>query len=189
MNHWHLSAHQTGPWRHWLTDSGSLTQRLQSHCAAFSVRKVRQLHGVPYEDERNILRLPPHRLALLREVLLQCAGKPQVFAHTVVPLTGLNGPWRAISGMGNRPLGAALFADPEIERRPLEYRRLDQRHPLYRAAQGYLADPPRHLWARRSLFAKAGIPILVTEVFLPDVLALASERAHATPHPSIALPQ
>lgn len=174
MTHWQTSAFQTDAWRHWLTDSGSLTQRLQGHCPAFNVQKIRQRCGVPYEDERNILHLSSNRLVLLREVLLKCADQPLIFAHTVVPLAGLNGPWRAIAGLGNRPLGAALFSDPGIERHPLEFRRLDQRHPLYRAAQDYLATPPRHLWARRSLFAKSGIPILVTEVFLPGVLDLST---------------
>ncbi|NTV95605.1 MAG: chorismate lyase, partial [Thiobacillus sp.] len=52
----------------------------------------------------------------------------------------------------------------------LAFRRLDQRHPLYRASLPYLASPTRALWARRSQFALAGRRLMVTEVFLPTVL-------------------
>lgn len=169
---WLTSAWQAGAWRHWLTDRGSLTRRLQEACPDFRVDRLKQTLGRPNLDECKTLGLFPGRLAMVREVLLLNAETPLVFAHSVIPLAGLSGPWAGLAGLGNRPLGAALFTNPRIQRQALEYQHLDRRHSLYCNAVRHLAKPPRTLWARRSLFSLANQPILVTEVFLPATLQL-----------------
>ena len=169
---WRQSALAAGKWRGWLTDHGSLTRRLQGRCPAFHVRRLAQRHQRPFRDEYATLGMRYGRQALVREVLLMDGDTPLVFAHSVIPLHGLEGPWAGLAGLGNRPLGAALFADPRIERLPLEYRCLDVHHPLYRAASRHLDHSPRTLWARRSRFMLAGHALMVTEVFLPAILRL-----------------
>lgn len=169
---WLASAWPAGAWRHWLTDRGSLTLRLQNRCSRFGVQRLMQSIARPNRDECAPLGLAPGRNALIREVLLKEADMPLVFAHSVIPLAGLAGPWAGLAGLGNRPLGAALFSDPRIGRHALEFKRLDQRHALYRAAAGHIPAAPRAMWARRSLFSLHRCPILVTEVFLPATLAL-----------------
>lgn len=96
-----------------------------------------------------------------------------VFAHSVLPLHGLRGPWHALSALGNKPLGATLFANPMVKRTPLAFKKLGARDELYVRACRLLTCKPPHLWARRSIFSLKGCPILVTEVFLPDILDLA----------------
>lgn len=173
IHRWRQATLGMGPWRHWLTDHGSLTRRLQAHCRAFRVQRLRQSVGQPYLDEIAPLGQARQQQALIREVLLLCGDTPLVFAHTVVPLGGLRGPWQNLGGLGNHSLGATLFANPRIERFPLEYSRLNRRHALFRKAAAYLQTPAQTLWARRSLFAIEHDPIQVTEVFLPSVLQLA----------------
>jgi chorismate--pyruvate lyase len=173
---WTRAALGMGAWRPWLTGHGSLTERLQARCAEFRVRRLRQCVARPHPDESRQLGLRRGRLAVIREVLLLCGDTPLIFAHTVIPLAGLRGPWQSLAGLGNRPLGAALFADPRIARFPLEYRRLDARHPLLRSAARHLGGDLGGLWARRSRFARQGRAILVTEVFLPAVLRLPSRN-------------
>ncbi len=173
-NQWLTSAWQAAAWRHWLTDRGSLTLRLQRACPAFRVIKLKQTLGQPNRDECDTLNLRPDRLAMIREVLLLNAATPLIFAHSVIPLRGLVGPWASLAGLGNRPLGTALFTNPRIQRLALEYRHLDRRHLLYRNAVQHLEHSPRRLWARRSLFALQNQPILVSEVFLPATLKLTS---------------
>lgn len=73
---------------------------------------------------------------------------------------------------GNRPLGAALFADPRIRRYPLRSRKIGRHHDLHRRLRKCAPTAPEPLWARRSLFRLHNAPILVTEVFLPEILAL-----------------
>jgi chorismate--pyruvate lyase len=172
MDRWLTALPGMTPYRAWLTNNGSLTLALKRRCANLRVTRLRQGLGLPNLDERPCLGLAAGRLALIREVLLSCEGRPLVFAHSVIPRAGLNGPWRGLSTLGNKPLGEALFADPQVERRALRFRRLDGRHPLYHAAVRHLAERPGWLWARRSVFLRTGHPILVTEVFLPEVLRL-----------------
>lgn len=168
---WNRAALGMARWRTWLTDHGSLTQRLRERFPDFNVHRLRQAVGQPFFDEAAAVGLGARQPALIREVLLRSGQTPLVFAHTVIPLSGLRGPWRALAGLGNRSLGSALFANPRIERFPLEYRKLNRHHPLYRAAAPYLAAPATTLWGRRSQFALAGHVLMVTEVFLPPVSA------------------
>lgn len=179
MNPWRATLMGHPPYRPWLTDDGSLTQALKRHCPGLRVVRLRQGPGMPYRDEHRPLKLQLRRLSLIRDVLLTCAGRPLVYAHSVIPLAGLAGPWRNLSRLGNRPLGEALFADPQVVRGPLQFSQLDSRHPLYRAAIEHVADKPHALWARRSVFARDDHPILVSEVFLPEVLRLTPPR-HVT---------
>jgi chorismate--pyruvate lyase len=167
---WNRAALGMGPWRPWLTDHGSLTRRLQCRFPAFNVLRLRQAVARPFHDEAAAVGLAGGRPALIREVLLRSDATPLVYAHTVIPLAGLRGPWQALAGLGNRSLGLALFTNPRVRRFPLEYKRLDRRHPLYQAARPHLAGPAATLWARRSQFALAGHRLMVTEVFLPSVL-------------------
>lgn len=109
---------------------------------------------------------------VVREVFLYCAERPAVFARSVLMPAALQGPWRALDGLGNRPLGAALFANPRVKRMPLRFRKINPHHPLYQRATEPLSARPPHLWARRSVFCLGGRPLLVTEVFLPAIFEL-----------------
>ena len=169
MTTWNTPAWRAGDWRDWLDDHGSLTRRQQAICPQLRVQRLIQRIARPLSDEYRPLGMSSGQRALIRDVLLICGDTPLVFAHSVIPLPGLDGPWVGLSRLGNRPLGAALFANPKVRRFPLEYQRLDARHPLYRPAVAHLDDAPPHLWMRRSQFTLAGHPLLVTEVFLPAV--------------------
>jgi chorismate lyase len=126
----------------------------------------------PDRDERFLFVDDGRSRVLVREVLLCCGDLPVVFAHTVVRPRDLDGPWRSVARLGSRPLGAALFADPRIERFPLRQRKIGLHHELHRRVRAVLPVKARWLWARRSLFRLHDSPILVTEVFLPEILSL-----------------
>ncbi|MHB1245289.1 MAG: chorismate--pyruvate lyase family protein [Sulfuriferula sp.] len=165
-----ISVH--GPARRWLTDQGSLTRRIIESCPRFSVRHLHQYSGRADPDESEMCGLSVKPSALLREVFLYCRETPVVFAHSVLPYSSLRGAWTQLGRLGNRPLGTALFANPCVRRAPLEFKRLDARHPLYRRACAQMDQRPAYLWARRSLFQLRGRRILVTEVFLRMLLEL-----------------
>lgn len=157
--------------RGWLSNRGSLTQRLKARHADFRVRLVARGFAPPFLDETLALRLRPKVNAYVRDVLLMGGGHVRVYAHSVLPRTSLRGGWRGITRLGAKPLGEALFSDPRIRRLGLTMRRLDARHPLYRAARSHTGLTTPHLWARRSVFCLNGHPLLVTEMFLPTILA------------------
>jgi len=157
---------------HWLRDHGSLTLRIQQRCAAFSVHNVHNCLATAAHDETVLLGLPLRQKIYTREVFLYADGMPVIFAHSVVAPQHLRGAWYALRRLGNHPLGALLFAHPLVERAPLHYKALKPHHALYHRAAAVLDTVPGHLWARRSLFSLHGAPLLVTEVFLPDILKL-----------------
>ena len=168
-----LTPHQ----RCWLADKGSLTARLRQRSQRFAVRVLRQHMVRPGVDEQAVWpsAAGAHEWAWGRDVLLIADGVPRIYAHSLLAQKHARGPWQLFAGMGERPLGAALFADPRIARQPLRFRRLDARHPLYRAAMraaGLDAGSAPFLWARRSVFTRSGKSLMVCEVFLPEVFAL-----------------
>jgi len=156
-------------WRHWLLDHSSLTRRLQSACGeGFRVELIAQRMATPMLSEARALGRPPTEIALVRQVHLLCGETPWVFARTVIPLPSLNGGLRRLAVLGNRPLGAVLFADPKMQRTPVEVARIDPRHRLYRMSGGR-GSPGAPIWGRRSVFYLHHNPLLVSEFFLPEL--------------------
>lgn len=173
MNRWkRLAPPHSDPWRPWLAWRGSLTWRIRAVEPDFRVRIVRQGPRIPNGDESRQLGQPAHRLALVREVLLLARGEPVVLAHSIAARRDLSGIWRGLRGLGTRPLAEALFTDPLVKRGPLEFVRLDRRHPLWKQASALTGRDLPFLRARRSRFVKHGRPLLVTEVFLPALVRL-----------------
>jgi chorismate--pyruvate lyase len=164
----------------WLTSGGSLTARLKAHADAFRVQVLHQRPAQCLADEAAALGQHAQRRGRVweREVLLRCDNTPVVFAHTVVPMSADASDWPLFSALGDRSLGTTLFGDPMVARGPLEYARLRDSHPLARrartalAAQGIAIPAERLLYARRCLYRRRQGTLLVTEVFLPRVVAL-----------------
>jgi chorismate--pyruvate lyase len=161
------------PLRAWLRDRGSLTRRVQQRSQRFGVELIGLKRQAATRDEYRLIEAAARQYCAVREVALHGDGMAVIFAHSVAARRALKGPWRLLLTLGTRPLGAALFADPRVTRLPLRFRRLRQGHPLYQRACRLLEAPPSCLWARRSLFVFRGSRLLVTEVFLPAILALA----------------
>ncbi len=156
----------------WLHDHGSLTLRIRQRCEKFHVQNVYNGLNLSSRDETNTLQLPRRQNIYTRDVFLYADGKPVVFAHSVVAAQHLLGAWHTLQHLGNRPLGALLFSHPLVQRAPLRFRSITAGHPLYRHAVQTLDTAPSQLWARRSVFTLHGAPLLVTEVFLPNILKL-----------------
>ena len=152
--------HQVAPteWYSWLVDSGSLTQRLvkQSH-GDFKVEVVRQGWFLPTRSEAKALNMRSRQFALVREVRLKGNGKDWVYARSIIPATTLTGRQRQLRMLGNSSLGHLLFSDPSMKRGPLQISHLK-------------LNDGRKLWARRSVFFLSNKPLLVCEVFLPELL-------------------
>lgn len=148
--------------RDWLLDAGSLTRRLVTLSGGdFRVQLLRQgfMHALP--AERQELGLGLREWPFVREVLLRCHDAPWVFARTLIPTNSLQGPVRALTHLGTRPLGAVLFSDPKVRRGPIAVTRLRAN------TLGIGGEPNPELWGRRSIFYLAEMPLLVSEYFLP----------------------
>ncbi len=154
----------------WLIDTGSLTARLKARYTDFSVRPVLLKNAKALQDESALLGLKVNQHALIREVLLMGNNQPVVFAHSVLPHASLRGAWRGLGKLGNKPLGAALFANPKVIRTLLDYKKLPRHHPISIRVAEHLSNKPKTLWARRSVFQLDCAKILVTEVYLEQLL-------------------
>lgn len=172
---WHeQAAGVPAPARRWLTVPGSLTAAVRAVSREFAVRRQLEAWRRPLRDEAQALGVAARERVWTREVLLCDGPAPLVFAHTIAARSALPA-WPWLRDLGDRPLGEVLFEHHEVARQPLEFRRLDARHPLYHAAARRIAAlggaAPPHLYARRSVFALLGERLLVSEVFLPELLS------------------
>lgn len=165
--------------RRWLLDTASLTDRIRRACTGgFRVRVLDQGWGYPGLDERRVLDMPQGQRAIIRQVQLLCDEAPWVFARSVIPVMTLRGRQRRLAHLGNRPLGAYLFADPSMRRGPVQLARLTPRQSMYATAIRGLATSPAEIWGRRSVFRLGDRPLLVCEVFLPGLMQPASSDCH-----------
>lgn len=177
---WHPHVNATRPpsWlRDWLTQRASLTAQLRAHCGHFVVRPIRQGIGYCLRDECRAIGLPRPVRVVERDVLLQCDGTPVIFAHTVMPLTMTRADWPAFHALGAQSLGSLLFHDPCIQRGSLQFARLPSDHPLIERIHSTIPAErlKSRLHARRCLFRRQQGRMLVTEVFLPQLLHLSPE--------------
>jgi len=165
--------------RDWLRAPGSLSRRLARLGERFEVQVLRQGVAPLRALERAALGLPPRGLTVVREVILRVDGQPLVWARSAVHQRATTGPWRALKGLGARPLAHLLYDDPLISRSELQPRRLSRhghtrRHAArqWQAATGMPASP-QMLWSRNSVFSRGGAQLRVMELFAP---ALAHQR-------------
>lgn len=166
------SACPANSYTQWMEDRDSLTARLQAASSDFAVRVIRQELGSPNEDEAEVIGVRKGQRAWVREVVLLCDGLPVVFAHSVTPESAIHGAWRVIVDVGGKSLGSALFNDFEVARSVMQYCLISESHPLYLQASSCLGKFTIPLWARRSCFVREQTPLLVTEMFLPQILTL-----------------
>lgn len=165
----------------WLLDEGSLTQRIvkycqQSGCGPFRVQVVLQKSGRPMVDEAKRLQIQSREHALIREVVLYCSDIPLVFARSVIPFKTLTGKQRILANLGNRSLGAYLFAQPDLKRDPIEIARLNFNQDRFSSiimekVTGCKGQTDVPLWARRSVFSLNSKSLMVYEVFLPQIFS------------------
>lgn len=169
--------------RRWITgDDGSLTARLVAASSRFRVSRLSQRMEMPMPDEWREIGLGARVPALVRDVLLVCDNVPAVYGHTVVYPHRARRDWPFLGGLGDRPLGGALFVDPRVRREPFQFARLLPHHPLRQRLHRVLPAMGELAWeamlpARRSVFRRGQGLMLVTEVFLPDLATRRAPRA------------
>ena len=146
--------------RDWLLEPGSLTLRLTALAGgAFRVEPLAEGWQILRDDECAALGVATGSEGWVREVYLHGAGTPWVFARSVAARAALEREPFALAALGTRALGHLLFSDPAFVRAPFEACR-------YPAALLPAAQRGEALWARRSVFRRGALGVLVAEVFL-----------------------
>ena len=160
-------------WQPWLSDTGSLTQKIEKAIGQkLEVRVLRDYSQSLNKDESRYFHFRIRRCRV-REVFLCANNVPLVIAHSVIPTLSSSGSNHAILRLGKKPLGAVLFAKTRKHSKskpPREIARLDKSSALWKKCSLYLPEIISPLWARRTLYSLKGRPILVNEIFLPELL-------------------
>ncbi|WP_407669350.1 chorismate--pyruvate lyase family protein [Paraglaciecola hydrolytica] len=164
--------------RNWLLDTGSLTERLQTHCRDFQVQVLGQRQAeISLEEIRQLSpNSKPFNLAdwQVREVILWGDSQPWVFARSILPQALCSA---ELAGLGNQALGKLIFNDPRFVRQPFEICHISTTTTTTIAKALQLSDN-RDLWGRRSVFMLDNLAMSVAEIFLPQAPAYADSQAN-----------
>jgi chorismate--pyruvate lyase len=160
-------------WQPWLSDTGSLTQKLEKAIGQkLVVQVLRDRRQSLHQDEHHSFRNRVKRCRI-REVLLCVNKTPLVIARSIIPTCSSSGSNHAILRLGTRPLGAVLFSKTRMHSKARPRRdiaRIDKNSMLWKGFEKDKVALPSPLWARRTLYRLKGHPILVNEIFLPALL-------------------
>jgi len=163
--------------REWVCKPFVLSEALRRVCVDFRVEISDQSIKPLYADEISALKCYDKRNGYVRETYLGDPGNPLVYARVTMPEQTYLANREALENLGNKPIGETiLYKDPTMTRSVFEVKRLTQNDELlfdaivhqnfYRTVE---QNTTNNLWARRSTFTLAGNPLLVTEVFMPDM--------------------
>lgn len=180
--HWSRAplATATPEVRFWLQRPGALTAGLRE-LGELNLTVITEVVGPPNPSEQQALGGLGMRAARIREIQMALDGQVCIVARSVLSLAAWRGSWRALRGLGHRPLADLLYDDPYVKRSHFESARL--RHPerlaklAGRLVAADLAAAHQALWARRSVFWRQGHALLVTECFLPVFWEIALQKA------------
>jgi chorismate--pyruvate lyase len=158
-NHWRSLMGATS--RDWLLDRGSLTRRLRLLSDdELKVIPLREETGPLLPDECRLLGMQSGATGWIREVYLAGFGRPWIFARSIIGHPDPAGNDSTLFQLGDVPLGSLLFGDNPYQRSEIEVCR-------YQDACNASSRAAYPLWARRSIFSRQQIRILVQEMFLP----------------------
>ncbi|BDX21118.1 putative chorismate pyruvate-lyase [Polynucleobacter sp. TUM22923] len=161
-------------WQSWLSDTGSLTQKIESVIGQkLEVVVLRDCRQNLNSDESRYFHLKIQRCRV-REVLLCANNIPLVIARSIIPSSSSSGSNHQVLRLGRKPLGAVLFAKSRAhsKAKPMrEIARLDQHSALWKTCLQRYESLPSVVWGRRTLYHLKGKPLLVSEVFFPALLS------------------
>lgn len=133
------------------------------------IEVIAETWQVLFPDEKTIL--PVTDEAFVREVWITSENKCWMFARTVIPRTFLKGKFCALQSLNTRPIGSILFHDKNIQRSDFEFRCMDPTFDLYHQIKDKQQQDST-IYARRSLFSVDNASLLLTEIFMPDMMTL-----------------
>jgi chorismate--pyruvate lyase len=154
---WLISPNAKGKVLSWITEQGSLTERLK-----------KEFHDVKVEVifEGND---PEEKSHYKREVVIKSYDKPKIFARTLLKDSDLNNAWDSIKDLGDQSLANILFKNPLIFRRSMFYKVCEPTDALYLYLKSLNLVDQESIWLRKSEWEKNGKALLLIEVFLPNL--------------------
>lgn len=154
---WLISPKVEGNELSWLTEEGSLTERLQKE---FNDVEVDVIYEGKVSEEKSSYK---------REVIIKSHGQPMIFARTSLKDNDINGAWSCLKDLGQQSLANILFKDTEIYRRSLLYQKIQPADVLNLYLKSLDLVNQEIIWLRKSEWEKNGKTLSLIEVFLPNL--------------------
>lgn len=157
--------------RDWIGLRSSMTARIHAVAGTrIDVEVLRQQVGRLHPDERHFFTDQPGRHGTVREVCLSAGGLPLLIARSTLTSRRLQ-EHPTIRELGNHALGSLLFAGGKASPWTVrEMIHLGADSPLFPLVRKRHRGVQAHYWARRTLFWLFDEPLLVTEIFLPELI-------------------
>jgi len=151
---WLISPKVEGNELSWLTEEGSLTERLKKE---FDEVKVEIVYEGVYLLDKTFY---------TREVILKSNDIPRVFARTLVKEDDLLQAWSSLKNLGDQSLATILFDSAEIKKISVFYKELFLGNSLFDHVSSISPTHKKSLWARKSSWEKEGAHLDLIEIFL-----------------------
>jgi chorismate-pyruvate lyase len=163
----------------WIRKPFVLSEALRRVCDNFAVKVSDQSIKPLYADEIAVLKCYGSGSGYVRETYLGDSTNPLVYARVSMPESTYEAYKIQLENLGSKPIGETLlYKEPSFTRSEFEVKCLSQDdellfdalvHSQYYKAVIAKDTNSRELWARRSVFTLSGNPLLITEVFMPDM--------------------
>jgi len=151
---WLLTPTVEGNEFSWLTEEGSLTERLKKEFDNVKVEVVYE--GVYLLDKKFYV----------REVILKSNDSPKIFARTLVKTKDLEEAWSSLKNLGDQSLATILFNSPDIKKTSVFYKEFFLDDSMFAHINSLSPIHKKSLWARRSSWEKQGASLELVEIFL-----------------------
>jgi len=151
---WLLTPTVEGNEFSWLTEEGSLTERLKKEFDNVKVEVVYE--GVYLLDKKFYV----------REVILKSNDSPKIFARTLVKTEDLEEAWSSLKNLGDQSLATILFNSLEIKKISVFYKELFLDDSMFVHINSLSPIHKKSIWARKSIWKKEGAILELIEIFL-----------------------
>jgi chorismate--pyruvate lyase len=126
-----------------------------------------QRHDILPDDEATLVQA--HQ-GLIRQIYLADNNQPLTYGRTIVPEQTYQAFAHQFETLGIRAIGETLLHDKDnVVRGAFEFGFVAADTELFQAAIQKYDQPLDGLWGRRSLFFINGYPLLITELFFPNL--------------------
>ena len=153
-----------------LFENGSLSRLIQDRFKRkLHIDLINESWSTAMTYEKKLLSLRNYEIIFARESYLSCNNKKLVYARTVIPRKTLNAQNHTLTRLGQKPLGGILFNNNKIFRENIKYAKLPLHNELHNKAKKN-CNIYSDLYGRQSIFYVKNKPLLLIEVFLPDIM-------------------
>lgn len=155
-----MSAHD----QNWLLKPYVLTRHLKQVCEDYRFEVLEQKQATFNVDERELLQSDQ---GIVREIVHRNAEHAQVYGRTCIPPQTYQAYEEQFGSLEDNPIGESLlFFNREVKRGPFQYKLISPDTEGFEHC--FVKTKHKQLWTRRSIFYWRGLPLLVTEIFMPD---------------------